>query len=133
MRTDDPGRRFSREGKLAAVQRMAAGANVSRLLASWGFRTRAFISGKSSCNSGKRHQTQFTAGRTVTHCCLTKGVQSTMSQETVTYVSRMDPNSLGWGARIRTWECRYQKPVPYRLATPHHSLRAETRFAGSEA
>ena len=19
----------------------------------------------------------------------------------------------GWGARIRTWECRYQKPVPY--------------------
>ena len=27
--------------------------------------------------------------------------------------------SDGWGARIRTWECRYQKPVPYRLATPH--------------
>ena len=27
---------------------------------------------------------------------------------------------LGWGARIRTWECRYQKPVPYRLATPQH-------------
>ena len=25
---------------------------------------------------------------------------------------------IGWGARIRTWECRYQKPVPYRLATP---------------
>src|SRR5690554_6739446 len=24
----------------------------------------------------------------------------------------------GWGARIRTWECRYQKPVPYHLATP---------------
>lgn len=31
MRTDDPGRRFSREVKLAAVQRMAAGANVSKL------------------------------------------------------------------------------------------------------
>ena len=25
----------------------------------------------------------------------------------------------GWGARIRTWECRFQRPVPYRLATPH--------------
>src|SRR5690606_31986716 len=25
---------------------------------------------------------------------------------------------VGWGARIRTWECRYQKPMPYHLATP---------------
>ena len=25
---------------------------------------------------------------------------------------------IGWGARIRTWECRYQKPMPYHLATP---------------
>src|SRR5688500_579169 len=25
---------------------------------------------------------------------------------------------LGWGGRIRTCACRYQKPVPYRLATP---------------
>jgi hypothetical protein len=25
----------------------------------------------------------------------------------------------GWGARIRTWEWRYQKPLPYHLATPH--------------
>ena len=30
----------------------------------------------------------------------------------------------GWGARIRTWGCRYQKPVPYRLATPHHASAA---------
>ena len=30
---------------------------------------------------------------------------------------------FGWGARIRTWECRYQKPVPYRLATPQQALR----------
>ena len=28
------------------------------------------------------------------------------------------PGKDGWGARIRTWECRYQKPVPYHLATP---------------
>lgn len=28
----------------------------------------------------------------------------------------------GWGARIRTWECRYQKPMPYRLATPQQDL-----------
>ena len=26
--------------------------------------------------------------------------------------------SDGWGGRIRTCACRYQKPVPYRLATP---------------
>ena len=25
----------------------------------------------------------------------------------------------GWGTWIRTRECRYQKPVPYRLAIPH--------------
>ena len=24
----------------------------------------------------------------------------------------------GWGGRIRTCACRYQKPVPYHLATP---------------
>lgn len=24
----------------------------------------------------------------------------------------------GWGGRIRTLECRYQKPMPYHLATP---------------
>ena len=26
----------------------------------------------------------------------------------------------GWGARIRTWECRDQNPVPYHLATPQN-------------
>ncbi len=34
----------------------------------------------------------------------------------------------GWGARIRTWEWRYQKPLPYRLATPqqeHFRLKGE--------
>ncbi|MHC2297592.1 hypothetical protein ACVJBD_001798 [Rhizobium mongolense] len=41
--------------------------------------------------SGKRHQTQFTAGRTVTDCCLTKGVQSTMSPvRNVTYLSGLE-------------------------------------------
>lgn len=30
---------------------------------------------------------------------------------------------IGWGGRIRTGECRYQKQVPYRLATPHQSAR----------
>jgi hypothetical protein len=28
----------------------------------------------------------------------------------------------GWGGRIRTCECRYQKPVPYHLATPQQPL-----------
>src|SRR4026207_1431453 len=27
--------------------------------------------------------------------------------------------SVGWGARIRTWEWRNQNPLPYHLATPH--------------
>lgn len=26
---------------------------------------------------------------------------------------------LGWGGRIRTYDTRYQKPMPYHLATPH--------------
>jgi hypothetical protein len=30
----------------------------------------------------------------------------------------MSQQENGWGARIRTWEWRYQKPLPYRLATP---------------
>ena len=29
----------------------------------------------------------------------------------------------GWGARDRTWEWRYQKPLPYRLATPQRQTR----------
>ena len=33
----------------------------------------------------------------------------------------------GWGARIRTWECRNQNPVPYRLATPQGSRTILTR------
>ena len=31
----------------------------------------------------------------------------------------------GWGGRIRTCECRYQKPVPYRLATPQQGRPVE--------
>ena len=27
---------------------------------------------------------------------------------------------IGWGGRIRTCAWRYQKPLPYRLATPQH-------------
>src|SRR3546814_10416351 len=29
----------------------------------------------------------------------------------------------GWGGRIRTGACRYQKPVPSRLATPQQPVR----------
>src|SRR5215510_9693452 len=32
------------------------------------------------------------------------------------------PRLIGWGARIRTWECRNQNPVPYHLATPHRGV-----------
>ena len=31
---------------------------------------------------------------------------------------------IGWGGRIRTFECGIQSPVPYRLATPHHRPRS---------
>ena len=32
---------------------------------------------------------------------------------------------IGWGGRIRTCECRLQKPVPYRLATPQWLIMQE--------
>ena len=32
----------------------------------------------------------------------------------------------GWGSRIRTCACRYQKPVPYHLAIPQQSWWPET-------
>src|SRR5438552_18621729 len=28
----------------------------------------------------------------------------------------------GWGGRIRTYECRIQRPVPYHLATPQYQV-----------
>ncbi len=31
---------------------------------------------------------------------------------------RLTKRWRGWGTRTRTWECRYQKPVPYHLAIP---------------
>ena len=30
----------------------------------------------------------------------------------------------GWGGRIRTYECRHQKPMPYHLATPQSKARS---------
>ena len=42
---------------------------------------------------------------------------------------RNGPVNGGWGARIRTWEWRYQKPLPYRLATPQgRSAEAFVRY-----
>src|SRR5512138_2636845 len=35
----------------------------------------------------------------------------------------------GWGAWIRTRECRNQNPVPYHLATPHPCARDVPRVA----
>jgi hypothetical protein len=39
-------------------------------------------------------------------------------------IGTADVGSAGWGGRIRTCECRHQKPVPYHLATPQHVRRA---------
>ena len=52
-------------------------------------------------------------------------------RRSVCLVLGMDRISGGWGARIRTWECRYQKPVPYRLATPQQrgDIRSPTVVA----
>ena len=30
---------------------------------------------------------------------------------------------IGWGGRIRTYDTRYQKPMPYHLATPQSQTR----------
>src|ERR1044072_7528898 len=40
----------------------------------------------------------------------------------------------GWGGWIRTNECRFQRPVPYHLATPQFQTLAsgEQRSAGAE-
>ena len=40
--------------------------------------------------------------------------------------------ATGWGGRIRTCECRYQKPVPYHLATPQQvaAMIGAARVAG---
>ena len=48
-------------------------------------------------------------------------------EHAVSHCVRTEPRgfgelTLGWGGRIRTCECRYQKPVPYHLATPQHGL-----------
>src|SRR5262249_11049779 len=36
----------------------------------------------------------------------------------------------GWGARIRTWEWRYQKPLPYPLATPQRGHEGAAKRPG---
>ena len=40
---------------------------------------------------------------------------------------RHEKGEIGWGARIRTWECRYQKPMPYHLAMPQPAPRDAER------
>jgi hypothetical protein len=46
------------------------------------------------------------------------GARARLKQNTQIQEISREGKKGGWGARIRTWECRYQKPVPYRLATP---------------
>ncbi len=40
---------------------------------------------------------------------------------------------VGWGGRIRTYDTRYQKPLPYHLATPQQAgvTYAEPRLGSS--
>src|SRR5581483_772388 len=40
--------------------------------------------------------------------------------ELITHYSKLIIEEIGWGGRIRTYECRIQRPVPYHLATPQH-------------
>src|ERR1700687_1111527 len=37
----------------------------------------------------------------------------------------------GWGGRIRTYECRIQRPVPYHLATPQYQILFLVRDSGT--
>ena len=42
-----------------------------------------------------------------------------------TLIRNIETLKIGWGGRIRTCECRLQKPVPYRLATPQRLIVQE--------
>ena len=48
-------------------------------------------------------------------------------REPPTNIKFLKEQKIGWGARIRTWEWRYQKPLPYRLATPQCGLPSRAR------
>ena len=39
----------------------------------------------------------------------------------------MKLSKTGWGGRIRTYDTRYQKPMPYHLAAPHHETQPSFR------
>ena len=62
---------------------------------------------------------------TVTH--VPSGHPETMKSRRMGGAQR-NPSSLlateknGWGGRIRTSECGFQRPVPYRLATPQRNI-----------
>lgn len=43
------------------------------------------------------------------------------SASALAIAARIIRKGNGWGARDRTWEWRYQKPLPYRLATPQQA------------
>lgn len=43
------------------------------------------------------------------------------------HLGRVRKRRVGWGTRIRTWECRYQKPMPYHLAMPQPAPRDAER------
>ena len=45
---------------------------------------------------------------------------SFMTSELITHHSKLITFEIGWGGRIRTYECRIQRPVPYHLATPQY-------------
>ena len=42
-----------------------------------------------------------------------------------------NPQYIGWGGRIRTYEYRSQSPAPYRLATPQYLLRENGVYQGT--
>src|SRR5215475_12899392 len=41
--------------------------------------------------------------------------------------------TYGWGGRIRTYEWRLQRPLPYHLATPQQTLTASVVLSGKRA
>ncbi|MEF3136038.1 transposase (plasmid) [Rhizobium leguminosarum] len=107
MRTDDPGRRFSREVKLAVVQRMAAGANVSKLARELGisrkglyqWQTQFRVGGASALREGGRPQ----RGAAASHAQPEAGaLQSSSSDELLRALARITELERLVGQQSRT-------------------------------
>src|SRR5262249_13320754 len=47
------------------------------------------------------------------------------------FITHSRSSKSDWGGRIRTFEYRFQRPVPYHLATPQLEIATPLRFSGN--